>query len=280
MATDLLIVEATDQFTVTMKAANSCKRGDILGYSSGWVKADADVGAGPLYGQCIALNDAGGGDPVSVARKALVYDIDAPYTAQTVQYLSGTAGGHTETRPGAGVGNLMQVIGYSYDTYYAMLECVPPREFEIFLSPDVLDTSSEPGLGKADTGWPGPELTLVETAYFKGRIPESVVGSIVIARMIGNSVNASAGDLDLTIVGSYDGTAAAPAANNQDTGTAITAGDWVQADADNKILTTDVSALFDAGFWLPGRTFGIFLDPDGITGAMQILGLYIVGLKV
>ena len=280
MATDLVIKEQQDVFEVTMKAASSCKRGDLLGYSSGWVKADADVAAGPIYAECIALEGGGGSDVIPVARKAMVYDVDAPYTGRTAMYLSGTAGAHTETRPGAGVGNLIQCVGYNYDTYRALIDIKQPTEFEIFLSPDVLDTSSEPGIGKADTGWPGPELTSTETAYFKGRIPESVVGSIVIARMIGNSVNASAGDLDFTIVGSYDGVAAAAAANNQDTGTPIEAGDWVQTDANDKILTVDVSALFDAGFWLPGRTFAIYLDPDGITGALQILGLYIVGLKV
>jgi hypothetical protein len=265
---------------IVIKSGTQVSKGDLLGYSSGWVLADAD-GATNIYAQYIALQGMVG-DGVSkmkACKKCELYDSDAPYTANYPYYVSGTAGAITATRP-ATDGDLIQIVGRALDTSRCLINIKEPQEFEMFLSPDVYDTSSEPGLGIADTGYPGIELNGTETCYFKGRLPSGLVGDIAAARLIGNSVNASAGDIDVTLVGAYDGTAASPSANNQDTGTALTGADWVQADADNKILWVDVSSCFDSGFYTPGRTFGVLVDPDGITGALQILGLYIRGFKV
>lgn len=278
---ELQIKEARGVTSLTALSGAVIKRGDLIGYNSGWTQADASVGT-IYYAEYVALEDVvGDGTKVFKAAKDVVMvDVDAPYTARVPQYLSATAGAIAETRPARGVGNLIQQVGFTTSTTEIQVQLTYPKEFEIFLSPDVLDTTSEPGIGGADTGWPGPVMTGTETAYFKGRLPESLVGSVVIARAIFNSINASAGDLDWSIVGAYDGSAAAAITNNQDTGTAITTGDWEQTDADNKILTADVSALFDAGFWLPGRSFAVYLDPDGITAEAQLIGLQIVGLKV
>lgn len=263
---------------LTCKAASVIKRGNLIGYSSGWVLADVNAAASGVYAQGIALNDADGNDAAraefAMARIATIYDADAPFTANTPQYASGTAGALTETSP-ATAGDVIQVVGRSYDTYSAFIHIAPPRLWETFLSPDNLDTSSEPGLGTADAGWAGPQLTLVETMYFKGRLPHGLVDSVVTAKIILDSINASAGDIDTTIVAAYDG-----ASNVEDTGTAITAGDWAQTDADNIILTVDISANFDAGLWLPGRSFCVYVDPDGITGAVNVIGLHLRGWVV
>ena len=278
---ELKIEESRGEVTLTALSGAVIKRGDLIGYNSGWTLADAGVGT-IYYAEYVALEGVVGDGTKTfpAAKDVVMYDADAPYTARTVQYLSATAGAIAETRPGRGVGNLIQQVGFTTSDSEIHVQLAYPKEFEIFLSPDVLDTSSEPGIGGADTGWPGPVLTGTETSYFKGRLPESIVGSIVQARMILNSINASAGDLDLSIVGAYDGTSGGPAANNQDTGTSITTTDWEQTDADNKILTVDVSALFDAGFYLPGRSFSVFLDTQSMSGDFVVIGLQIVGLKV
>ena len=170
---------------------------------------------------------------------------------------------------------MIQVVGRALDTSRLLIDIGSPKEYEIFLSPDNLDTSSEPGLGTADAGWAGPQLTGTETMYFKGRLPSGLVGSISAAEIVLDSINASAGDIDVTVVAANDG-----ASNVEDTGTKITAGDWTQTDADNIILTMDISACFDAGFYVAGRSFCVYVDPDGITGAVNVIGLYIRGFKV
>lgn len=262
---------------LTAKAGAAWRRGDLIGYDSGWVKADSSV-ATPIYAQLVALGPADGSNEAdnlfNACRSCDVYDADAPFTAVTAQYLSGTAGAITETRP-ATDGDLIQVVGHSLDTSHMTLELQAPVEFEMFIKVDILDTSGEPGLGLADAGWPGPSLTGTETARFKGRLPSGLVGSIQVADIILNSINASAGDLDITIVGGFDG-----ASNVQDTGTGITATDWDQADTDDIILTVDISANFDAGFYLPSRNFAVFLDPDVLTADAQVLGLNIRGWKL
>jgi hypothetical protein len=277
--TKILFPERIVELTLKTLATLDVSQGDLLGYSSGWVLADADA-ATNIYTQYVAMQNGKSGQTIKACQKCILFDEDAPWTANTAQYLSGTAGGITETRP-ATAGDLIQIVGRSLDTTRCMIDIKAPTEFELFLSPDEYDTSSEPGLGKADTGWSGIGLTGTETCYFKGRLPAGLIGTApTVARLIGNSINASAGDVDVSVVGAYDGSAATVSANNQDTGTALTTADWVQADADNKILWVDVSSCFDADFYKPERNFSVLVDPDGITGELQIIGLYIRGFKV
>ncbi len=74
-------------------------------------------------------------------------------------------------------------------------------------------------------------------------MPSGIVGSTPdIARVVYDIIGASAYDTDVTVVGGHDG-----ASNVEDTGTAITAGDW-SADTDNLLAYQDVSACFDSGF--------------------------------
>ena len=276
MSYNMVITDAENITKVTLKAANSVKRGDLLGYDSGWVKADADTAA-DIFAQWVALEDGVGGDngvEMAVCKKCTFHDEDAPYTANTSQYLSGTAGGITETRP-ATDNDVIQVVGRSMDTSHVRIEIEAPKEFEMFITPDVKDTTGEPGLGTVDTGWPGPQLdAAAENVYFTGRLPSGIVGNITVARVIYNIVGASAFDCDVTVVGGHDG-----ASNVEDTGTAITAGDW-SADTDNLLAYQDIRACFDSGFYKPGMNFAVLLDPDGITGDALVVGLYIRGWKV
>lgn len=273
MAYNMVVRDAENITHLTMKADTFVKRGDLLGYSSGWVKADADT-ASDIFAQWVALEDGGDEQTIQVCKKCTFHDEDAPYTANTSQYLSGTAGGITETRP-ATDNDLIQVVGRSLGTSRVRIEIEAPKEFEIFLTPDQKDGTGEPGLGTVDTAWVGPQVdAAAETVYIKGRLPSGLVGSISCARAIFNVIGASAFDNDVTVTGGHDG-----ASNAEDTGAGITAGDW-SADTDNLLAYQDVSACFDSGFYKPGMNFCVLLDPDGITGDAQVIGLYIRGWKV
>jgi hypothetical protein len=231
------------------------------------------VGTANVYGQYIALQMGKAGDQIKACKKCLRFDEDAPWAANTAYYLSGTAGDITATRP-ATDGDLVQVVGRSLDTSRLLMNIKEPQEFELFLSPDVYDTTGEPGLGTTDAGWVGPQIdAATELAFFKGRFPSGLI-SLDVARVIYNSIGASAYDTDVTVVRGYDG-----ASNVEDTGTAITAGDW-NADTDNALLYQNILAAFDADFVKPNACFAVKLDPDGITGDAQVIGLYLRGFKV
>lgn len=274
--TEPIIKDAQGIVDLIIASACQVDSGDLIGYSSGWKRADADA-ATNIYAQFVAMETlyGDGVKTIKACKRCTIYDADAPFTADTAQYTSGTAGAMTETRP-ATDNDMIQVVGRSVDTYNVVIDIQPPKEFEIFLTPDTLDTTDEPGLGVADAGWPGPGLdAAAEKAYFKGRLPSGLVGAVSAAVVVFNSVNASAFDNDVTVVGGHDG-----ASNVEDTGTAITAGDFVQADTDNILLTQNIAACFDSGFWKPGMNFAVLLDPDAVTGEAQVIGLYIRGFKV
>jgi len=257
---------------VELELAEFISQGDLIGYSSGWKKADADA-ASNIFAQYVALQTGKSGEQIRACKKVLLYDEDAPWTANTNQYLSGTAGQMTETRP-ATDGDMIQIVGRSLDTKRCLIDIKDPQEFEMFIKPDVYDTTGEPGRGTTDTGWTGPQVdAAAELVFFTGRFPSGII-SLDVARVIYNSINASALDMDVTVVRAHDG-----ADNNQDTGTAITAGDW-NADADNKLLYQNIVAAFDSDFVKPNACFAVKLDPDGITNDANVIGLYIRGVKV
>ena len=79
--------------TVTLAAA--CKRGDVLGYNSGWVLADAD---GVVQGRLIALADGAIGDVIPVSPRAVVGGYTGA-TAGSPVYVSTTGGVVTQTIP-------------------------------------------------------------------------------------------------------------------------------------------------------------------------------------
>lgn len=257
---------------LVIKAGEWIGRGELLGYSSGWVRADADL-ATNIYAQFVAMQDGVGGQKIQACKKCLLFDEDAPYTANTAQYLSGTAGTITETRPATN-GDLIQVVGRSLDTSRCLIDIKEPQEFEMFLTPDTYDETGEPGLGTVDTGWVGPQIDgATEAVYIKGKLPSGLVGAVSCARVIFNSIAASAFDCDVDIVASYDGGANNAVALSENTA------DW-NADTDNILNYMDVSAEFAATVWLPRMNFCLWLDPDAITGAAQVIGLYLRGFKL
>jgi len=269
------IIEFAERIT-KLTLHGTAAQGDLLAHDgTGWVKADADAAA-YLYAQWIAMEAGVSGGEIQACKKCTLFDDDAPYTADAAYYASGTAGAITATRP-ATDGDLVQVVGRGVSTKRAALEILDPKEFELFLQPfyhTALGGGAEYN-GAADAGWGGPQVDNAgEVVAFNGRLPSGLIGSIAAARLVFDSINASAFDNDVTLVGAYDG-----ASNVQDTGTAIIAGDWNE-DADNKLLYQNVAACFDADFYKPGRNFCLTMDPDGITNDAVVVGLYIRGWKV
>jgi hypothetical protein len=250
-------------------------KGQPVAYNgTGWVAADASDAATNLYAQYIAMAGGLSGAVIQGCKSCVLLDEDAPFTANALYYVSATAGGITSTRPTTD-GDVIQVIGQAVSTSELKIDIKPVEEFEIFLSPDTYDGTGEPGLGVVDTGWPGPGVDGAEAFYFKGRLPSGLVGALTAAKVVLCSTNASAADIDVSVVGGYDG-----ASNARDTGAAITAGDWSETDADNILLTMDISSCFDADFLKAGENFAVLVDPDGITGEVVVIGLYIRGTKV
>ena len=78
-----------------------------------WVAADATDETLPAA--LLALQGGVSGDIVEAAPYVVLTDSDAPYTLDTTQYLSETAGAHTETRVTTAAA-LRQVVGHSVDT--------------------------------------------------------------------------------------------------------------------------------------------------------------------
>jgi len=258
---------------VTVRSTVACSIGDLLAINSSGVWVAADASTASLFAQGVCVTDGVQSDQiyeVSISKRAYISDADIPYTMNARQYLSATAAGHTETRPTTD-GDLIQIVGRAISTSIVYFDIKSAWLENAYVPRDLLDTSSEPGIGTADAGWAAAQLTAVETAYTSPfRVPHNCCSAILKANLVFDSINASAGDLDITVVGAYDG-----ASNVQDTGTAIEAGDWAQTDADNIMLSVDISTVLDTGLWTPGRTFQVYLNPGGITGAAGFIGMWL-----
>jgi len=99
---------------VTLAAA--CKRGDLLGYSAGWVLADANTG--PVYPSCIAADDGVIGDKIQTWRLALVGGF-AGGTPDS-DLMSSNTGGKYDTSGATVVGRLVTDKEAWIDLRYAL----------------------------------------------------------------------------------------------------------------------------------------------------------------
>lgn len=82
---------------LTIKASSTVKVGDPLGYSSGWVAADADA---PIQAEWIALNPSSGGTEISATKSATIdFGSGSTATANDPLYLGTTAGVYTASAP-------------------------------------------------------------------------------------------------------------------------------------------------------------------------------------
>lgn len=268
MTVDTDITEAERLTHVTLNG--TVNRGDPIAHNgTGWVQADASDAATNLYAQYIALSGGVSGDIIQACKGCTLYDADAPFTANTVLYLSATAGAITHTRPTEAAA-VIQVLGRSVDTYRARLDIKEPFAYEVFYPPSVFDSTNEPGLGVIDSPvWVGQAIdTAGEDIYYQGRIPSNAI-ALEAGRAIWNSVGESTGTVSGAIIVAADG-----ATNTGDTGTALTAAVPTSC-ADNKLCYSDVTACFDADAFKAGYNFNIILTQTAsAAGDLQAIGLY------
>lgn len=127
---DPVVVEAQGMRDVTLNGTVS--QFDLLAHNgTNWVQADADSAS--TYAQLVALKAGVSGQIIPAAKYVRLTDSDAPYTQDAIQYLSTTAGAHTETRP-SGAGDIAQVVGRALSTSEVEIDILPPREISITLS--------------------------------------------------------------------------------------------------------------------------------------------------
>ena len=245
------VIAIGPSFEVTLYTAITCVAGNLLAHNgTGWVLADANTPA-TLSAKAIAIqtqSEAAG--KVNVCREALVEDLDAPWTQNSLLYLSATAGAMTHTAPTTD-GDLIQVVGVALSTSLAHVKINPPKLVYMSIAPSAYDTTGEPGLGVTDAGWagPSPDSSDGETVFTQPfRVPRNCV-ALDQARLFFNSTGGTVLAAVFTSVGAYKG-----ASNVQVTGTA-TATDWEQDDTDNIIYSVEIKTgtALDATMVTPGR---------------------------
>ena len=89
------VLEASTPFPITIKAATTVQKGEMLGYSSGWVLADDATGVSAV---AIALQDGTGGDVINACSSAIVTGVTGA-TPGAVVYLDDS--GHYDPSVGA-----------------------------------------------------------------------------------------------------------------------------------------------------------------------------------
>lgn len=156
-----IILEGFGRAEVTLGGA--VKAGDLLGHDgTDWVKADADATT-PIPARLIAAVGGQLGARITAFKQAIVEDADLALTVDGALYLSGTAGGVTQTAPPAAA-TLQQVVGRALSATRYELALSGGREpryvRQAFTFPTVLPTG---GTAAADalTSW---------TPGFRGRI--------------------------------------------------------------------------------------------------------------
>ncbi len=247
-------------------------KGNVVAHNgTGWVQADASDATTNLYAQYIAMQGGKSGDIIKGCKGCVLYDADAPYTANTILYVSATAGALTHTRP-ATAADVIQVVGRAIDTYSARIDIAPPKELEVFIPPCTYDTTTEPGLGVVDSPvWVGPALdtnATTEDVYFQGRFPCGVL-TVALARVLYNSIGETTSTVSGAIITCADG-----ATNTGDTGTAFAAAAPTSL-ANNIVCYSDITACFDADALKAGYTFNVAMTLGGANaGDLQVLGLY------
>ncbi len=246
-------------------------RGNLLAHDgTGWVQADATDAATNLYAQWIALEPGVSGQTIQVAKRCVLADADTPYTAEQTQYVSGTAGAITATRPAAD-GDVIQIVGRALDSTRIFVDIMPPREFEVFLPTGPYNALAGVEAHIADTTtneWAGPDADSAAVAgIFNSRMPSGLIGAPLAAQLICDTAASTALDIDVTFVAAYDG-----ASNVGDAGATQTTLTSAITTADNIIHKVSIVAGMDADFAKAGINFGVAVDQDG--GDYILVGLY------
>jgi hypothetical protein len=94
-----IIDSGVGSYPPTVTLAEACKRGDVLGYSTGWKRALATVSS-VIQGRLVALADGAIGDVIPVSPRAVVGGYSGGTPGNPVYVAEGTSNGQvTETIP-------------------------------------------------------------------------------------------------------------------------------------------------------------------------------------
>ncbi len=104
------VKSAGPKFKITLKASEPCVAGDLLGFSSGWMRALATTGTA-IQGELIALEAGAGGDEIEVCETAVLGGFTGGTAGASVYGAEGSASGeYTETAP-SDTGDCDTIIG-------------------------------------------------------------------------------------------------------------------------------------------------------------------------
>jgi hypothetical protein len=120
------VVRYNRELAHTAKVASgvTVAEGDLLAIvSNEWVLADADTSVN-REAVCVALKDGAAADYIAGSPQAVVEGFSS-LTAGAQQYLSGTAGGITATRPTT-AGDTIQPVGLALTTTKVMFNICAP----------------------------------------------------------------------------------------------------------------------------------------------------------
>ena len=119
MASDPTILNAGGVTELVLKSGVTAKVGSLIGFDgTDWVLADANAATVPSAQFVSMAYLVGDGTlKLPVCQTGVLFDVDAPYTLGADQYLSATAGAHTETIPAASSTlTVLQRIGKAVST--------------------------------------------------------------------------------------------------------------------------------------------------------------------
>ena len=123
MAHDIAVENGQQPVHVTLAAA--VKPGELIGYSSGWVKSNAAVGTA-IPAELIAGQRGEIGETITCYRRAVLWDRDAPFVEGSGCWLgetgNGEAGGVTSTVPTT-IGDIQQMLGVATSTERLIVDC-------------------------------------------------------------------------------------------------------------------------------------------------------------
>lgn len=292
MAYEINPIEAYGIFSLAAAASTTIKVGDLVGLNGSGlaVLADASAAGSEIWCFGIALNNVetdssaaakqGKSSVVNIARAAVIQDLDtAAFTAEAIQYLSGTAGSMTATRP-TGANDFIQVVGQAISANMALFHGGAIREKYI----NVHLLASQGTAAMSHNGdYVGVGLLAVNDACggtFECPANTLPSSGIVMASLWWTD-HASSPALDSSDTYTID----VSAAIDDETTTAVTDGITAAslAVADNDLNKADVSAAFDAaGIIQPGNVVTIDVDKaaEGTAGDDPLMLCITIVLKV
>ena len=262
---DISIQSSKFRRKVTISASNTVVAGNLLNHD-GTNYALADASAQGTYASLVALQGGVAGDVIEAAPYAVISDLDAPYTQDSTQYLSATAGAITQTAP-TGASDLMQQVGYAHSTELIEVNLQPPKEVTVQLPVGAFLATSQYLV--TDTG-PAAGIELQapsDSVQYVWHTPRNSVG--IVRVIFGWSANETLDTADTYTVSASS--AAAGEANDALTDSISAAAFTVAADAVAE--ANIVAGLNAAGFGTPGDWVHIDIDKaaEGTGGEDPVL---------